>query len=100
MMLYGFRDEIRLVVCANFRGHHGLANFFAPSAEVSMQIIVASTGGVIACYAVLGIMVVRHVQPLGREGLLTLQHPTQLMAELLVVWVWQKSSPPHIDLLK
>ena len=100
------------------------ANFFAPSAEVSMQmlaIIVGSTGGVIACCAVLGIMVVRHVQPLG-EGMLGcwgcwqvgdvgdvgdvgrfnsefLQHPpTQFMAGRLVVWLWQKTSPPKIEL--
>ena len=48
------------------------ANFFAPSAEVSMEmlaIIVGSTGGVIACCAVLGIMVVRHVQHLWLERL-------------------------------
>lgn len=44
------------------------ASFYAPSAEVSMEmlaIIVGSTGGVIACCAVLGIMLVRHVQPFG-----------------------------------
>ena len=85
-----------------------------------LAIIVGSTGGVIACCAVLGIMVVRHVQPLGREGLGMLgmwgmlgmlgmlesginseflQHPpTQFMAGRLVVWLWQKSSPPKIEL--
>lgn len=50
------------------------ANFFAPSAEVSMQmlaIIVGSTGGVIACCAVLGIMVVRHVQKNAMEDVAT-----------------------------
>jgi hypothetical protein len=109
----------RLVVVScrldTFEATTDCANFFAPSAEVSMQmlaIIVGSTGGVIACCAVLGIMVVRHVQPLGREGLGMLgmlesgrfnseflQHPpTQFMAGRLVVWLWQKSSPPKIEL--
>ncbi len=52
----------------HFEATTDCASFYAPSAEVSMQmlaIIVGSTGGVIACCAVLGIMLVRHVQPFG-----------------------------------
>ncbi|CAK9110967.1 unnamed protein product [Durusdinium trenchii] len=49
-------------------------NFFAPSAEVSMEmlaIIVGSTGGVIAFCAVVGILVVRHVQKNAMEDVVS-----------------------------